>query len=97
MLWVNAKSLETTGPYAESNMRDWDEALRKACDHYPYMRVYDWASDVQDDWYIHDGIHFTSRGYAERGELIADALLEAFPNTHPVEMADADNCLISTG
>jgi peptidoglycan/LPS O-acetylase OafA/YrhL len=97
VLWVNTKSLETTGPYAESNMRDWDMALRKACDHYPYMRVYDWASVVHDDWYIPDGIHYTSRGYAKRGELIADALLEAFPNTHPVAMADADNCLISTG
>ncbi|HEX3241490.1 MAG TPA: acyltransferase family protein [Solirubrobacterales bacterium] len=96
VLWVNTKTLETTGPYAESNMRDWDRALREACDYYPYMRVYDWASAVHDDWYIPDGIHFTSHGYAERGRLIADALLKAFPNTHPLVMKDADNCLITT-
>jgi peptidoglycan/LPS O-acetylase OafA/YrhL len=96
VLWVNTKTLETTGPYAESNMRDWDRALREACDYYPYMRVYDWASAVHDDWYIPDGIHFTSHGYAERGRLIADALLKAFPNSHPVEMKDSDNCLITT-
>jgi peptidoglycan/LPS O-acetylase OafA/YrhL len=95
-LWVNTKTLETTGPYAESNMRDWDKALREACDHYPYMRVYNWAAAVHDDWFIPDGIHFTSHGYAERGRLIADALLMAFPNTHPLAMKDADNCVIST-
>ncbi len=94
VMWVNTKTLETTGPYAESNMQDWDKALRDACDHYPYMRVYNWAAAVHDDWYIPDGIHFTSHGYAERGRLIADALLKAFPNTHPVAMKDADNCVI---
>ena len=96
VLWINAKTLETTGPYAESHMRDWNRALREACDHYPYMRVYDWASAVRDDWFIPDGIHYSSHGYAERGRLIADALLKAFPNTHPLEMKDADNCVIST-
>jgi peptidoglycan/LPS O-acetylase OafA/YrhL len=96
VLWVNTKSLEETGPYSSANMYEWNRALRAGCDHYPYMRVYDWASDVHDDWFIPDGIHFTSHGYAKRGELIADALLEAFPNTGPVEMADKDDCLISS-
>jgi lysophospholipase L1-like esterase len=95
VLWVDTKSLETSGPYSESNMQDWNKALRESCDHYPYMRVYDWASEVHDDWFIPDGIHFSSHGYAERGRLIADALLKAFPKTHPLEMADKDNCLIT--
>ncbi|HEX6753914.1 MAG TPA: acyltransferase family protein [Solirubrobacterales bacterium] len=95
VMWVNAKSLETSGPYSEENMKSWDEALLNACDRYPYMRVYDWASDVKDAWFIPDGIHFTSPGYAERGRLIADALLEAFPNDEPLAMKDKDNCLIS--
>ncbi len=43
------------------------------------MRVYDWASDVKDAWFIDDGIHFTSPGYAARAELIAQALAHAFP------------------
>jgi peptidoglycan/LPS O-acetylase OafA/YrhL len=95
VLWVNVKSLVTTGPYASENMEDWDKALVAACDDYPYMRIYDWAADVRDGWFINDGIHFTSIGYAARGRLIADALLEAFPNTRPMAMADKDNCLIS--
>jgi peptidoglycan/LPS O-acetylase OafA/YrhL len=96
VLWVNVKSLVTTGPYAADNMRAWDKALRGACDHYPSMRVYDWASAVKDQWFIPDGIHFTTPGYAARGRLIADALLKAFPNTHPTTPTDSDNCLISS-
>ncbi len=95
VMWVNVKSLVTSGPYAGSNMKDWDEALLNACDRYPYMRIYNWAADVKDAWFIPDGIHFTSPGYAARGRLIAAALLEAFPNSRPLAMADKDNCLIS--
>jgi peptidoglycan/LPS O-acetylase OafA/YrhL len=95
VMWVNTKSLVAGGPYSADNMREWDKALRSACDRYPYMRVYDWASDVKDAWFIPDGIHFTSHGYAERGRLIADALLEAFPNDRPLAMADRDDCLVS--
>jgi lysophospholipase L1-like esterase len=95
VMWVNVKSVVANGPYAAANMEDWDEALLNACDRYPSMRVYDWASDVRDPWFIPDGIHFTSEGYAARGRLIADALLAAFPNTHPLEMADKDDCTVS--
>jgi len=95
VLWVNVKSLVTSGPYAETNMADWDKALLDACDRYPNMRIYNWAADVKDQWFIPDGIHFTSKGYAARGRLIADALLEAFPNTHPLTMTDKDNCVVS--
>jgi peptidoglycan/LPS O-acetylase OafA/YrhL len=95
VLWVNVKSLVTSGPYAEANMKSWDEALLDACDGYPNMRIYNWAADVKDQWFIPDGIHFTSEGYAARGRLIADALLEAFPNTHPLTMTDKDDCVVS--
>jgi peptidoglycan/LPS O-acetylase OafA/YrhL len=95
VIWVNVKSLVANGPYAEANMRSWDEALLDACDRYPYMRVYDWAGEVRDQWFIPDGIHFSSAGYAARGRLIADALLDAFPNTRPLAMADKDNCVVS--
>ena len=91
VLWVNVKSLEATGPYAEQNMQEWNRALLAACDRYPTMRIYDWASDVKDSWFIDDGIHFTTPGYAARGRLIADALAEAFPageSTVPTTSAD---------
>ncbi len=79
-LWVNVKSLVPSGPYAEGNMLEWDEALLDACPRYPNMRIYDWASDVKDAWFIEDGIHFTTPGYRARARLIADALAEAFPS-----------------
>ena len=60
-------------------MEKWDEELVAACAAYPNMRVYDWAADVKDDWFIEDGIHFTSPGYAARAQLIAQALAHAFP------------------
>jgi peptidoglycan/LPS O-acetylase OafA/YrhL len=94
-LWVNVKTLVTSGPYAEANMKSWDTALLDACDSYPNMRIYDWAADVKDEWFISDGIHFTSEGYAARGRLIADALLEAFPNTEPLKMTDRRDCVLS--
>ncbi len=76
-------------------MKSWDEALLAACDRYPDMRIYNWAADVKDKWFIPDGIHFTSEGYAARGRLIADALLESFPNTEPLKMTDAKDCVVS--
>jgi len=96
VMWVNVKSLVPNGPYAAANMVGWDKALREACDRYPNMRIYDWAADVKDNWFIPDGIHFTSEGYAARARLIADALLEAFPNTErPIKMTDAKDCVVS--
>jgi hypothetical protein len=95
VMWVNVKSLVASGPYAEANMKSWDEALLAACDRYPNMRIYNWAADVKDNWFIPDGIHFTSEGYAARGRLIADALLESFPNTEPMKMDDSRDCVVS--
>jgi peptidoglycan/LPS O-acetylase OafA/YrhL len=79
VMWVNVKSLVSGGPYAEANMERWDQALLQACIRYPNMRIYDWASVVKDRWFIPDGIHYYSPGYAARAHLIADALAAAFP------------------
>jgi peptidoglycan/LPS O-acetylase OafA/YrhL len=80
VLWVNVKTLpDATEFYAEEGMKKWDGELEKACLRYPNMRVYNWAGDVKTSWFINDGIHFTSPGYAARAELIAHALAHAFP------------------
>jgi peptidoglycan/LPS O-acetylase OafA/YrhL len=79
VMWVNVKSLVTSGPYAEQNMQLWDQALELACRSYPNMRIFDWASVVEDSWFISDGIHYNTPGYAARSRLIAQALAEAFP------------------
>jgi peptidoglycan/LPS O-acetylase OafA/YrhL len=79
VLWLTARTLNSSGPYANRGMQKWNQALAEACARYPTMRVYDWASQVKDSWYITDGIHFTTKGYAERSRRIARALATAFP------------------
>jgi peptidoglycan/LPS O-acetylase OafA/YrhL len=94
VMWVNVKSLVTTGPYAATNMRSWNAALLKACVRYPNMRIYDWAAQVRNSWFIPDGIHFTTPGYAMRSRLIARALLTAFPATRGPAGATRTSCLV---
>jgi hypothetical protein len=93
-LWVNVKTLpEATEFYSEKGMAKWDAELEKACLRYPNMRIYDWAGDVKDAWFISDGIHFTSPGYAARADLIAHALAHAFPAKG--ESPDGADCVVS--
>jgi peptidoglycan/LPS O-acetylase OafA/YrhL len=82
VMWVNVRSLLASGAYAESNMIRWNQALQQACARYPSMRVYDWAAAARRGWFIGDGIHYTSAGYAARAHLIANALASAFPVWH---------------
>jgi hypothetical protein len=93
VMWVNVKSLVANGPYAEANMERWDQTLLQACPKYPNMRVYDWASVVKDKWFIPDGIHYYSPGYAARAHLIADALAEAFPESGT---SQTSGCVVHT-
>jgi lysophospholipase L1-like esterase len=78
-LWLTVKTLRTSGPWAESQMQKWNAALVSACARYPSMRVYDWAAQVRNPWFIPDGIHFTTPGYRERAKRAALALATAFP------------------
>jgi peptidoglycan/LPS O-acetylase OafA/YrhL/lysophospholipase L1-like esterase len=81
VMWVDVKSLLVSGPYAEPNMAKWNNALHRACARYPNLRIFDWASLVKTRWFISDGIHYTSAGYAARARTIANALARAFPQT----------------
>jgi peptidoglycan/LPS O-acetylase OafA/YrhL len=83
VLWVNVRSLLSSGPYSEHDMRLWNQALMQACPRYPNMKVFNWAAFARPAWFISDGIHFTSAGYAVRSHLIASALAQAFPKTAP--------------
>jgi peptidoglycan/LPS O-acetylase OafA/YrhL len=79
VLWINVRTLNPGNPaYSEENMQAWDDELMDACQDYPNMRIYDWANRVQDQWFIDDGIHFTSDGYRVRAQAIANALPKAF-------------------
>jgi len=79
VMWVTLKSLLASGPYSEANMELWNRTLEQACTRYPNMRVFDWASLANDSWFISDGTHYTSVGYAQRARLTADSLVDAFP------------------
>jgi peptidoglycan/LPS O-acetylase OafA/YrhL len=93
VMWVNVKSLLSSGPYSEQGMQSWDDALQQVCPKYPQnMRVYDWADAVQNRWFIPDGIHYYSDGYAARAHLIADALAEAYPAGKP----PSSSCTVKT-
>ncbi|MFL5897914.1 MAG: acyltransferase family protein [Solirubrobacterales bacterium] len=95
VLWVNVKSLVPPGdPYAKGGMVEWDEELVRACAAYPEMRVYDWAADIRDEWFVEDGIHFTSPGYAARAQLIAQALAHAFPEKGETK-GGSKHCVVS--
>jgi hypothetical protein len=79
VMWVTVRSLLNSGPYAEENMERWNQTLEDACADYPNMRVFDWASWTQDDWFISDGTHYTSEGYRHRARLTANGLAHGFP------------------
>ncbi|MGH3278011.1 MAG: acyltransferase family protein [Trebonia sp.] len=79
VMWVEVTSLLSNGPYSEQNMELWNQALHQVQPRYPNMRIYDWPAVARKSWFINDGIHYTSNGYAHRATAIADALAAAFP------------------
>jgi len=99
VLWVNVRTTSNaTGPYVSANMRRWNTTLLDACRKYPNMRIYDWASEVRDEWFIPDGIHFTPRGYAARGRRIANALRGGFPASQPdvTKRSGGSSCVVGS-
>lgn len=79
VMWVNTKTLLYSGPCSDNNMKLWNRTLEESCGKYPNMRIFDWASAAREGWFISDGTHFTSAGYAQRARLTAKALAQAFP------------------
>jgi hypothetical protein len=78
-LWLTAKTRLSTGPWADEEMRKWNDALVRVAKRHTNMRIYDWRRQVKDGWFSSDGIHLTAHGYEERGRRIADAVALAFP------------------
>jgi len=92
-LWTTTKTLKDKGPYQNANMESWNQALVQACTRHPNMRVYDWAGEVQDAWFLADGIHPNSNGCKERAARMARALARAFPR----DGAAVAGCLVRSG
>ena len=62
VMWVTTRTLLASGPWSESDMQLWNDALRRACAIYPNLRIFDWSSVANPGWYISDGIHYTPAG-----------------------------------
>lgn len=78
-LWATNKTMMKKGPYQDSYMEGWNRALVQACTRHANMRVYDWAAEVQDDWFLPDEVHPNAIGAKERAARFAKALAAAFP------------------
>ncbi len=91
VLWVDAITLLSDGPYKEPDMQKWNATLVAACKKYPTLRVYDWAAHAKRKYFIPDGIHYYTPGYVAKTHLTAQALATAFPaNSAPVP-----SCVVS--
>jgi hypothetical protein len=91
VLWVDAVTLLSATPYAESGMRRWDNDLLAACSRYPNMRIVDWAAHAKRKWFIPDGIHYYTPGAVARNQVIAHGLVQAFPQGQP----SSPTCLVT--
>jgi hypothetical protein len=90
VLWIDAISLLSSGPYQEAGMQTWNNDLLTACRRYPTMRIFDWATHAKRKWFIPDGIHYYSPGDVARNYWIANGLVEAFPQGQP----PSSSCLV---
>jgi hypothetical protein len=61
------------------------------------MRVYGWAAEVRDSWFVDDDIDFTGKGYAERAKRTADAFAKAFPAAGAPVGGSGSSCDVGSG
>ena len=80
VLWVDVATRKDHGYYADVNMQGWNRELEAVLADVPTVKIYHWSSDVQDEWFVSDGIHYNSRGLLARASLIPAALREQFPD-----------------
>ncbi|MGN6167184.1 MAG: acyltransferase family protein, partial [Solirubrobacteraceae bacterium] len=90
VLWIDAITLLSSGPYQEAGMQMWNNDLLTACRRYPTMRIFDWATHAKRKWFIPDGIHYYPPGDVARNYWIAHGLVEAFPQGQP----PSSSCLV---
>jgi hypothetical protein len=79
VVWVNVRTMLTSGSWSNANEQAWDKALLIASHRYPNLRIFDWSAIAQPSWFLPDGVHYNSLGCQLRADAIADALARAFP------------------
>jgi|GEM_PF-697357 len=80
VLWIDAITLVEDGYWSGANMQIWNDELARVLARYPNARIYRWSEDMRPDWFVKDLIHYTSKGYTARAEMVAQALAAAFPD-----------------
>ncbi|MCF8611337.1 acyltransferase family protein [Gordonia sp. HY285] len=82
VMWptIATNALNENPAYDNEAMRNFNRALVRACERYPNLRVYDWAGELHQDWFL-DGVHYTRAGYVERARRFAVALATVYPAT----------------
>ena len=95
VLWPTAATNRDSGAYDNANMAPFNEALLAARDRYPNLVVYDWASDVHQEWFLPgDNVHYQTEGNEKRAEYFSKALTLAFPadgSTPKEQLVKAEN------
>ncbi len=81
VLWVDTVTRLDRGYWSNEHMRAWNTELRRTLGRYSNAKIYRWSDDVELDWFVTDGIHYTTEGYTARASRVADALADAFPAT----------------
>ena len=62
VLWVDSVTRLDEGPYADTNMQSWNQVLDEAALRFPTLHVFRWSDVAVDEWFVSDGIHYTSDG-----------------------------------
>src|SRR5690606_5680199 len=78
LLWVDARTTLSEGPWANSAMEAWNEALYRITAPLRNVAIVPWSELARPEWFT-DGIHHTAAGRAHLTALVADALVEHFP------------------
>lgn len=79
VLWPLLVTDLHSGPYAESGMVKFNDALKAATKRYPNLRLYDWPAERNPAWMEGDEIHDRRIGSRSRALMYAKALTVAFP------------------
>jgi hypothetical protein len=80
VLWVDAVTDGwVEGGYRNESMQAWNDVLQWIASERPNVEVLNWSERVVPDWFLDDGVHYTSDGHAWRAAITALALAEAFP------------------
>jgi lysophospholipase L1-like esterase len=79
VLWVDARTIATTGFWASANIVAWDDALTTASVSYPNIRIARWSKFVKAEWFASDGIHPNAAGTSARVQFVVAALVANYP------------------